>query len=60
VAEVKSQLLNHLLVKGGVIQGHIEMSGEYTALSSELRDQVEVVLFVRVFVLHHLSVNDAT
>ena len=59
VAKVKSELFHYLLCQLRVVEGHIEVSWEHTALSSELRNQIEVVLFVRVFILNDLGVNNA-
>ena len=60
VAQVKSELLNDCFGKLTIVEGDIEVSGEDTALSSGLRDQVEVVLSLAVLVLHDLGVDQAT
>lgn len=58
VAQVKSELLNRCLLHLRIIEGHIEMSRLHTSLSSELRDQIKIVLTLRILVLYDLLVNE--
>ena len=36
------------------------MSGQHTSLSSELRNKIEIILLVRVFIFNDLGVNNAS
>ena len=48
VAEVVGELLDGVLLEWGVVEGHVEVSGQHAALGGGLRHQVEVVLDVGV------------
>ena len=60
VAQVKGQLLDRCLLNGRVVEWHIEVGGKDTALSGELRNQVEIILSGRVLILNDLGVNQTT
>ena len=60
VAEVKCQLLHYFLTQIGVVESNIEMGREYTSLGSELRNQIEIVFLLRVFILNDFGVNNTT
>lgn len=59
VAQVEGQLLDHFLLQGGVVESNVEVGWQDTPLGCELGHQVEIILDVRVIILHDLVVNQA-
>lgn len=60
VAEVESQLFKHSLGDCGIIISDVEVSREHATLGSSLRNEVEVILRLRVFVLNDLSIDETS
>jgi hypothetical protein len=60
VAKVEGELLNHCFFDERVVEGNIEVSWKDAPLGCELRDEVEIVLTLRVLILHDLGINEGT
>jgi hypothetical protein len=52
VTQIKCELLNYFLRQLGVIQSNIEVSGQNTSLSGKLRNEIEIIFLIRIFILN--------
>ena len=57
VAHVKTELLEGISRQWRIVEGHIEVSGQSTALSCLLRHQVKVKTLLIILIFDHQSVN---